>query len=99
MFPEIVVPTTLIIGVASIVILPFGIRAAKSILSRVAIGFVYIGIFVMGGFMYRSGVIADEQGIAGDTVSPFFGTEWYFMLAFVTTATLFQVLLIRKRKN
>ena len=96
---EILVPTTLIIGVVSIAILPFGIKAAKSAPSRIIISLIYLGILLIGGFMGRAGIIADEQGIAGDKVSPFFGTEWYFMLVFVAAATIFQTLLIRKLRD
>lgn len=96
---EILVPATLILGLASIVILPFGIRAAKSTSSRAAIGLLYLCILTIGYFMGRAGMIADEQGIGGNEVPPFYGTEWYFMLVLVTAATMLQALLIRKHRS
>ena len=91
--------SNLFFGAASIVILPWGIRAAKTPTTKVAIGLLYTGIIAMCYFVARAGTAADERGIGSDQVEPFFGTEWYFLLALTVTAVVFQVLLVRKKRR
>jgi NADH:ubiquinone oxidoreductase subunit 3 (subunit A) len=93
---EILVPLTLIFGVLSLIILPWGIMASHSGRSRIALVLIYLSILTIAYFMFRAGIIADERGIGGNEVAPFYGTEWYFMLGFTVLAVFYQMFKIYK---
>jgi hypothetical protein len=84
------------LGVTNLALLPFSFMRSRNNLDRLIPGVFIVAATVMCYFLERAGYISDAQGIGGDQVPPFFGTEWYFLLAVGILAIVFQLRLLKK---
>lgn len=94
----ITVSGVLILGVINLILIPFSFAKFKKVSQRIPLGLFVLAAMAMWYFMGRAGIVADEQGIGGNQVPPFYGSEWYISIGIGVTSLFYQVLLWKRLK-
>ncbi len=89
----------LLLGLINTALLTKSFRAANRAAYRVILSVACVLALVICYFMGRAGIISDEQMVSGSDVAPFYGTEWYLLVAIGVVTLLFQFYLIRKSSH
>lgn len=94
----IIVSSVFTLGVINLILTPFSFAKFKKASQRIPLGLFVLSAMAMWYFMGRAGIVADEQGIGGNQVPPFYGSEWYISICIGATSLFYQVMLWRKLK-